>query len=254
MVERSWWDSVRYSVLWIALVLLASSARLQASGVVDNADIGMQDDPHYNEVGFFDVHVCNWPNRPLFLLGLFSSSRYQELAKVELFTPAGQSLGLLDFNKFRLLEFKDKPKKKAFIKHFAIPAGAGDGWYRARIELKNGEVFEASDYVLIKSMARASGLVPPPGAEDVEIPKRLQWQTIAGAKYYQVFIRDLWQGKSVYKSRLLSTPYLELPPDLLHAGGYYSWQVHARDVNEHILLGDFNHGSLIEPVTFSVAE
>jgi hypothetical protein len=47
---------------------------------------------------------------------------------------------------------------------------------------------------------------------------------------------------------------LVLPPGLLEKGGYYSWIIHARDTNAHILLGDFNHGSMNTPVTFAVAE
>jgi hypothetical protein len=43
-----------------------------------------------------------------------------------------------------------------------------------------------------------------------------------------------------------------LPPGLIEDGGYYSWLIHARDINEDIKLGDFNSGSLSTPVTFSV--
>ena len=43
-----------------------------------------------------------------------------------------------------------------------------------------------------------------------------------------------------------------LPAGLLEKGGYYSWIVHARDLNEHFMLGDFNHGSLSATVNFSI--
>jgi hypothetical protein len=43
-----------------------------------------------------------------------------------------------------------------------------------------------------------------------------------------------------------------LPPGLIEDGGYYSWLIHARDINEDIKLGDFNSGSMSTPVSFSV--
>ena len=67
-----------------------------------------------------------------------------------------------------------------------------------------------------------------------------------------MFIRDLWKEKDIYTSELLDKPELLLPKGLLKAGGYYAWRVHARDVNEHALLGDFNNGSLTSHVTFSI--
>ncbi|MDH4190905.1 MAG: hypothetical protein OEW21_11950 [Betaproteobacteria bacterium] len=40
---------------------------------------------------------------------------------------------------------------------------------------------------------------------------------------------------------------------MLQKDGYCAWRVHARDVNEHVLFGDFNHGSLGPQMKFSVA-
>jgi len=47
---------------------------------------------------------------------------------------------------------------------------------------------------------------------------------------------------------------LNMPPGLLRHGGRYAWVIHARDSNGGVLLGDFNHGSLNAPQTFSVAQ
>ncbi len=47
----------------LALALLAGAAIARSAGVVP-----LQADPHRNEVGFFDMHVCNWPDQPLFFL------------------------------------------------------------------------------------------------------------------------------------------------------------------------------------------
>ena len=70
-----------------------------------------------------------------------------------------------------------------------------------------------------------------------------------------MFIRDQWNDdKLIYTSKLLTKAELQLPPGLIEDGGYYSWLVHARDINEDITLGDFNSGSLSAPVTFSVGQ
>ena len=66
-------------------------------------------------------------------------------------------------------------------------------------------------------------------------------------------MRDLWdESKLIFSSKLLDKPSVQLPAGLLEAGGYYSWIVHARDLNEHFMLGDFNHGSLSATVHFSI--
>ena len=209
-------------------------------------------DPHYTKVGFFDIHVCNWPNQPLFFLGLFSTYDYDKVGRVELFTPDDRPIGELDLSKYRLIKQKDKPEKRAFIKHFDIPENARDGWYKAIATMKDGRRYAAADFVVIHKMERAQHLQPADGAENVPVPKELTWDPIPGAKFYQVFIRDAWEDKLVYESSLLTESRLALPKGIIQAGGYYQWRIHARDVNENVLLGDFNHGSLTDPATFSV--
>lgn len=212
-------------------------------------------DPHYNEAGFFDIHVCNWPGRPLFFMPLFSTPRFAETEKIEVFYPDGSPLSELDLNNYRKITPKNQPPKRAFMVETDVPSSAPDGWYTARITLKDGSRFQARDYVIIDSLPQAAGHVPPPDAEVDEIPGELAWDAIPGAAYYQVFIRDLWNDdKLVHSSKLLSEPRLVLPKDLLEQGGYYSWVIHARDTNEHVLLGDFNHGSLSQPVNFSISD
>ena len=118
--------------------------------------------------------------------------------------------------------------------------------------MKDGTQYEALDYVILHQLAIADQLNPAPGAEAIPLPDKLSWGKVPGAKHYQVFIRDLWKEKDIYTSELLDKPELLLPKGLLKAGGYYAWRVHARDVNEHALLGDFNNGSLTSHVTFSI--
>jgi hypothetical protein len=210
-------------------------------------------DKHYNKIGFFDVHVCNWPNQPLFLMPLVSTAYYDEIEKVDVFYPDGRQLTELDLSRFRIVESKDAPKKQVFINQLSMPDDAVEGWYSARITLKNGEMHSASDYVVLSELGRAGGQQPAHEETVPSLPEKLSWKPVPGANYYQVFIRDEWEdNKLIYTSKLLSEPVLALPPGLIETGGYYSWIIHARDINEDIKLGDFNSGSLSTPVTFSV--
>jgi len=215
----------------------------------DNADL------HYGPAGFFDIHVCNWPERPLFFMPLFSTERYAEVQSVRVFTPGGELLTELDLERYRTIKRDKKPDKRVFIKQLDVPAGAVNGWYTARTTLANGEVYTMQDYVILHSLPQAGDQVPAHEEEVAEIPEKLSWEAVPGANFYQVFIRDLWnEDKLIYTSELLTRPELVLPPDLLHRGGMYSWVIHARDTNSHILLGDFNHGSLNKPVTFLISD
>lgn len=213
---------------------------------------GDNHDLHYTEAGFFDIHVCNWPNRPLFFMALFSTEHFKQIKRIEVYQPDGQFLTELDLERYRILKPKNKPEKRVFIKQVDVPAEAGDGIYSARISLQNGKIYSARDYVILSEMQQASGQIPADEAV-VEVPEQLSWDPVPGAVTYQVFIRDLWnEEKLLLTSELLKKPLLRLPPELLEKGGYYSWIVHARDLDAHILLGDFNHGSLNKPATFSV--
>jgi len=212
-------------------------------------------DPHYTKNGFFDIHVCNWPDRSPFLLALFSSLQFNEIKSVEILSPAGISIGQLDLNKFRTFTTKKKQLKKAFIKHFSIPKPASDGWYSAIITLNNNKQLIAKDFVQHKLLPIVSDPTPKNNASNINLPTTLHWKAIPGAKFYQIFITDLWQdGKVIHTSKLLNTNSITLPKDLLQKGGLYNWRIHARDINENIKLGDFNHGSLSTKLSFSIAE
>jgi hypothetical protein len=211
-------------------------------------------DPHRNAAGFFDIHVCNWPNRELFFMSLFSTPRFDEIEQVEIFFPNGSLLTLLDLGNYRTIHRKEKPDKRVFMNEIDVPPGAPDGWYSTRVTLKDGKRLIARDYVILSALPQASGQVPAPETEVEEIPTRLSWDPVPGAGFYQVFLRDLWnEGKLVFSSKLVDEPVVQLPAGLLEAGGYYSWIVHARDLNEHFMLGDFNHGSISPVYTFSIA-
>jgi hypothetical protein len=212
-------------------------------------------DPHYTDAGFFDIHVCNWPQQPLFFLTLFSTYHFDKLARVEVYDSKGKYIGDIPLTRFRLIEQKGKPEKRAFLTQIPMPADSPEGWYTARAFMKDGSEIIAKDYVVIESMRIVDQPLPQDHSEGIAAPGRLRWNKIPGATYYQVFIRDMWEdGKTILHSKLLDKPELVVPKGLLKPGGWYKWRVHARDVNGNTLLGDFNHGSLSRNFEFSVAE
>jgi hypothetical protein len=231
--------------LLAAAVLALTTMGPARAGAVNHAG-----DPHYTAAGFFDIHVCNWPDRAPFFMALFSTTAYDAVRKIEVFFPDGRPLGEIDLGRYRVVKKKGKPEKRVFITQIPVPSGSADGWYSARLTMKDGSVQQARDQVFLRLMAWAEDIDPPHRAE-VEVPTQLSWEPLAGAKYYKVFIRDLWEdGRQVLESRLLTEPRLVLPPDLLKPDGWYAWRIHARDTNEDVSLGDFNHGSLSKEAEF----
>ena len=210
-------------------------------------------DHHYNEAGFFDIHVCHWPDRPVFFMALFSTTRFKEVREVAVSAPAGHQIGKLDLTKYNIVQAKDKPEKRVFISHLNIPTGSPNGWHEARITLNDGKILTAKDFVRIDKMPLPQGFKPEDGDEVSEIPTALSGNTVPGAKFYRVFIKNLWTGETVHQSKVLSEPRVALPPELLQRGETYSWKVHARDVNEDPLWGDFNLGTLSRDLVFSIA-
>ncbi len=212
-----------------------------------------KNDSHYTAAGFFDIHVCNWPDRPPFYLALFGSERFAEIESVRVDDAEGNLVTYLNLKKYRTLDRKNKPEKRVFLTHTPIPGDASDGWFQATVRLKNGESFKARDYVQHELIGRVSSHKPADGAEMATVPVRLEWAALPGAGYYQVFIRDIWNDeKLIFSSKLIRENLIELKPGLLEPGGLYAWKVHARDVDGDIKLGDFNAGSQSEWVEFSI--
>ncbi len=212
-------------------------------------------DPHYIEPGFFDVHYCHWSDRPNFSLVLFSTAKFSDVDRIETFFPDGKALANLDLEKYMVIKRKDKPNKRVFMVRIPAEDDAPNGWYTAKVTMKDGSVFQAKDFVYVLSMGLAQNVSPPDNAENIAVPKRLSWDPVPGAMHYRVFIKDMWSdGKQIFASRVLSKPYVDLPEGVLKKGGWYQWGIHARDVNEHVLLGDFNHGSNLVGLQFSTAE
>ena len=235
-------------ILLLALHICLITYSAQADDIIPAPEA----DPHYTKVGFFDIHVCSWPQRKLFFMALFSTYKYEEVEKIEIYTPDNNMLGEIGKDKFRIVQKKGKPEKRVFIRQIEIPEKYGNGWYRSIITMKDGQKYEAKDYVIIASMGKPEAIQPAANAFINEIPKKLSWKPVPGAKNYLVFIIDSWEQRTIYTSKMLDKPELIVPKGILQKGGIYTWRIHARDVNENALLGDFNHGSLNEPIEFTI--
>lgn len=210
-------------------------------------------DPHYTEVGFFDVRLCNWPEGERFVQVLFSTFHYDSVRQVEVEDPQGRRIGEVALDKYRLLRTKDGREKRVFISRLPLSSASTEGWYTGRIRTASGKTYLARDLVKLEMLPMANNLKPSSGAEGIEAPAQLSWDAVPSANMYQVFIHDIWDGEQlIFRSPHLRENRVTLPPGLLKPGGYYMWRVHARDVDEHPDLGDFNHGSLSPFHKFSV--
>lgn len=211
-------------------------------------------DPHYSDIGFFDVHLCNWPDRPRFFKLLFSSTHYPDIDSMQVYTPDDRLLAELDKKKYRTITRKNKPDKRVFMVNIDVPAFATNGWYRIKVTTQDGKIHEAKDYVILSRLQGATGLQPAGEDEEFDLPIKLSWNPVPGAQFYQVYVRDAWTGEMIFQSKLVDKPELVIPDGKLEPGGYYSWSVHARDSNENVLLGDFEMGSISEHVFFNVTD
>lgn len=210
-------------------------------------------DPHYTAVGFFDIRVCNWPERARFMQVLFSTTKYDVVRKVDVLDPDDRLVGTFGLGQYRLIKEKDGSEKRVFIVPFPLGPDAREGWYTGRITMADGTVHLAKDRVTLRTLPMARDPQPPTDAEDVVAPRHLSWAPVPGAKAYQVFLHDIWEGEAIiFRSPHLTRNRVELPEGLLKPGGYYTWRVHARDVDEDVELGDFDHGSLTPYFKFSV--
>jgi hypothetical protein len=218
--------------------------------------ISPQPDPHYTPVGFFDGHVCLWPDRPLFFKWLFSSTQYEQLDEISIFAPGGELLGKINLDQYRVVQRPGKPIKRMYLVDTPVSANSTDGWYYAIIRTKSGQIYQARDHIKIGKLHMASaGMMPKPDATLQVPPRELVWAPVTGAKYYQVFVHDAWNNeKQIYQSALLTEPRVSLPVGLLQAGGVYRWRVHSRDMNGDPDYGDFNLGSLGAFISFSVQD
>lgn len=231
----------------ISLTLLTFSS-VQSSTELNN-------DPHYSELGFFDIHICNWPDWTIFFKILFSSEKFSEIESMDVYTPQNTLLTQLDKSKFRILKRKNKPDKHVYISDVNVPANATTGWYTITVKTHNGKKYYAKDYIVMNGINRISEMQPANNETIKHIfPVTLKWKPVTGARYYQVYVRDEWTQNSVFESKLLTNTEITIPNNKLETGGYYSWRVHARDTNEHVLLGDFNMGSMSKHAFFTIAE
>lgn len=238
-------DANRLVFIFAALLCAVSAAAQTLS--VENTD------PHYTEIGFFDIHLCNWPDRPPFYMALFSSTQHQNIVGVRVYLPDGKPLAELDMTRYRTVALPGKPEKRVFITHLPIRDKTTDGWFRATVKTRDGREISAKDYVVHTLLPIVRETTPVDGSELPTPPTELIWTPVPGAIYYAVTLRDVWDdNREIWTSEVVTTPRIPVPPGLLRKGGRYAWVIHARDSNGGLLLGDFNHGSLSAPQIFSI--
>ena len=63
-------------------------------------------DSHYTASGFFDVHVCNWPDRAPFYMILYSTMQFNDIKSVEIMNGSDERLADLDLSKFKIINLK----------------------------------------------------------------------------------------------------------------------------------------------------
>jgi len=235
--------------------LILSFGLLVQTGMVAGDDLlpVVDGDPHRNEMGFFDIHICNWPNRPQFMKVLFSTTRFKEIKDMEVFSPDGDKITDIQREPYKLVLVKGKPEKRVFMTDVDVPRGSKNGWYYVVVTTNDDKEYRARDYVVVARLARATGLSPASEDVGVPVPQELKWNPVPGATYYKVFLWDEFAGTRILESELVREPRLKLKPGLIEPGGYYRWMVHARDVNESFILGDFNSGSISDKVGLSIA-
>ncbi len=227
------------------------TAFLVSSCITNSDNEILEHDPHYTSAGFFDLHICNWPGQPLIFLAVFSTLDYEKIESVTVFRPDNSKVGAFNLESFKVKKLKNNRNKQIYLARFATNSNEQDGWYKAVIQLTGGETIIAKDYINIKKMPAAKNITPASSLDIIQIPTALSWQEIPEAGYYKITIRDMWEGgKVIHSSPLLPHNEYSLPKGLIKSGGWYTWVVHARDVNEDLLLGDFNHGSLTSSLVF----
>lgn len=235
-------------ILGIVLTVCFVFVSMATHGATDK-----KNDPHYNAAGFFDLHVCNWPNRKPFILAVFTTYQFDKLKSVTVHRPDGSVVGVLDPARYRVIQKKGKPEKRGFLTQFEITDADKEGWYSATIEFKDGTRHTAKDVVTFGKLGIAGAVFPKPKQELDQPPAYLEWDAIPGAGFYRVYVRDIWNGNElIYQSKIVNTNRVELPKGLLVPGGLYNWRIQARDVNEDVKLGDFNLGSLSGEIEFGI--
>ncbi len=213
-----------------------------------------QTDPHYTDAGYFDIYVCHWPDRPLFLVGLFGTTRADEIKAVEVIRPDGKRLGNIALARYEVSKDMNGAERRAYKTQFPPDRSVPNGWYQAVITMKNGRQWIARDYVEIRTMPLGTGLEPQGSERPLAQARTLRWKPVAGNVFYRVTIQDMWQDKAlIYTSDLVREPRLTVPPGVLVPGGSYIWRVHVRQQTDDPKWGDFNHGSKSAETVLSVA-
>lgn len=239
---------------FIVLLSIATSAMLiGCAGMDTDNTVADGRDPHETPAGYFDLHICNWPDRPPFVVALFVAADSSDLRRVEVLRPDGRPLGEVNLTNYERRIDENGREQRAYKTFLPLPKDATAGWYSARVSLRDGRAQQARDYLQVHILPQAKIVQPANGQDNLRGNAELRWQPVPGATHYRVFIKDAWAGQQIFKSDLLTQPRLRVPPGVLQPNGSYAWRVHARSGGPEATWGEFNHGSLNSEATFALA-
>lgn len=163
----------------------------------------------------------------------------------------------MDQNKFRYIpptEVKNEKikDKKVFINQIPLPKNTIKGEFTATVITNNKQVHHYADLMFLdKKVSSAKIDFPANNASKISTTPTLKWIAPENGQYYQIFIKDNWTGESIYSTKTLYQTEFKVPDNLLKNDDWYAWKVHAKDMDETILYGDFNAGSLSEYHNFT---
>ena len=239
---------------FVVAALLAGVSACVGDRPNPTTDVEPGRDPHETAAGYFDLHICNWPDRPPFVVALFATADPAKVRRIEVLRPDGRLLGEVRLTTFERRIDEHGHERRAYKTFLPLPKDAPAGWYRARVTLRDGSVLQARDFLQVQILPQAQIVQPANGQDNLARVAELRWRPVPGASHYRVFIKDAWAGEQVYKSDLLTEPRLRLPPGVLQPNGSYVWRVHARSgASDETKWGEFNHGSLNTEASFALA-
>lgn len=241
----------------VAAVLFAGVGACVGDRADPSADVAAGHDPHETAAGYFDLHICNWPDRPPFVVALFATADSANVRRIDVLRPDGRVLGEMRLTTFETRIDEHGQERRAYKTFLPLPKDAPAGWYRARVTLRDGSVLQARDFLQVQILPQAQVVQPANGQDNLPRVSELRWRPVPGASHYRVFIKDAWAGEQIFKSDLLTESRLRLPPGVLKPSGSYVWRVHARSAGvgagDETKWGEFNHGSLNTEASFALA-
>ena len=108
-------------------------------------------------------------------MALYSTAYYDNVESIKIIAPNDVVIGELNLDKYRIIKAKNKAEKHVFITQIPSLATEQDGWFKARVKLRDGTSDAASDFVIHQLLPKATGLQPAGGYEELALSERMSW-------------------------------------------------------------------------------